>query len=233
MNLKDARVLVTGGSSGLGKATALLLKEKGAKVAITGRDPIKLHKVAEEHDLIAVHLDQTDYESIGDKVKVAIALLGGIDVLINNAGIGWRRPLGEITLDDFQQIYGTNVFGLTMVTQEVLPEMKAQQSGHIINIASTAALRGYPTGSVYSSSKFALRGLTECWRAELRKDNIRVMLVNPSEVPTAFAQEDRVPREEEPSKLSSQEIAHTIASILEMDDRGFVPEVTVWATNPQ
>ena len=233
MNLKDARVLVTGGSSGLGKATALLLKEKGAKVAITGRDPVKLHKVAKEHDLIAVHLDQSDYESIGDKVKMAVALLGGIDVLVNNAGIGWRKPLGEITMDDFQQIYGTNVFGLTMVTQEVLPEMKNQQSGHIINIASTAAVRGYPTGSVYSSSKFALRGLTECWRGELRKDNIRVMLVNPSEVPTAFAQDDRVPRSDEPSKLSSHEIAHTIASILEMDDRGFVPEVTVWATNPK
>lgn len=233
MNLQGARILLTGGSAGIGKATAQMLKEAGAKVCITGRDQEKLKNVADELGVEYVSLDQSKFDEIPGGVSQAIEKLGGIDVLINNAGHGWRKALGDITVEDFQRIYGTNVYGVTMVTQEVLPHLKKQQKGHIINIASTAALRGYPTGSVYSSSKFALRGLTECWRGELRKDNIRVILVNPSEVTTAFGQPEREERPNEPSKLTPVEIAHTIKSTLEMDDRGFIPEVTVWATNPK
>lgn len=232
MDLKNARIFITGGSSGLGKATAQLLINAGAKVAISGRDKEKLVSVAQEMGAIPIELDQSQFDTIEPMAQEVKNQLGGIDVLINNAGIGWRKSLGEITLEDFRAIYDTNVIGLTLLTQAFLNDMKIQGSGHIINIASTAALKGYPTGSVYSSSKFALRGLTECWRAELRQHNIRVMLVNPSEVPTAFAQEDRQPRSEQAGKLTPHEIAHTIKSILEMDDRGFIPEVTVWATNP-
>lgn len=233
MDLRNARVLLTGGSAGIGKATAKLLKDAGAKVCITGRDESKLASVASELGVDYVALDQSQFDEIPGKVEEVKQKLGGIDVLINNAGHGWRASLDEITIDDFNQIYGTNVFGVTMLTKAVVPEFRKQNKGHIINIASTAALKGYPTGSVYSSSKFALRGLTECWRSELRKDNIRVILVNPSEVTTAFNQPGRVERTDEPSKLRPIEIAHTIKSTLEMDDRGFIPEVTVWATNPQ
>ena len=104
--------------------------------------------------------------------------------------------------------------------------------GNIINIGSTAALKGFDRGSVYAASKFAVRGLTQSWQAELRKYNIRVCLVNPSEVTTAFAAEDRVERDENNKKLGTEEIAHTIVATLQMRDKGFVPEVTVWATNP-
>ena len=233
MDLKEARILITGGSAGIGKATAQMLKVAGAKVCITGRDEGKLQRVAQELGVEQVALDQSQFDEIPNGVKTAIEKLGGIDVLINNAGHGWRKALGDITIEDFERIYGTNVYGVTMVTQEVLPIFKKQQKGHIVNIASTAALKGYPTGSVYASSKFALRGLTECWRQELRTDNIRVILVNPSEVTTAFGQPERAERPNEPSKLTPVEIAHTIKSTLEMDDRGFIPEVTVWATNPK
>ena len=110
--------------------------------------------------------------------------------------------------------------------------MKSQKSGTIINIGSTASLKGYKNGSIYSSSKFAVRCLTQCWQAELRPFNIRVCQVNPSEVTTAFAQKDRKERTELDHKLSPTEIAHTIVSIIEMRKKGFVPEVNIWATNP-
>ena len=110
--------------------------------------------------------------------------------------------------------------------------MLKNKSGHIINIGSIAGKEVNPKGNVYCASKFALRGLSSCWRHELRRDNIRVMLVNPSEVPTAFNNENRVEREEEPKKLTSNEIAHAIISAIEMDSRGFIPELNVWATNP-
>jgi 3-oxoacyl-[acyl-carrier protein] reductase len=109
---------------------------------------------------------------------------------------------------------------------------KKQKSGNIVNISSTAGTKGYANGTVYASSKFALRGMTQCWQAELRKYNVRVILVNPSEVLTAFGDDEGRERKEVSNKLRSFEIAHTIVSTLEMDDRGFIPEVTVWATNP-
>ena len=110
--------------------------------------------------------------------------------------------------------------------------MKKQNKGTIINIGSTASLKGYKGGSIYASSKFAVRALTQCWQAELRPYNIRVCQVNPSEVPTAFANKERIERENIENKLTTKEIAHAITSAIEMDDRGFINELNVWATNP-
>ncbi|MDH5628206.1 MAG: SDR family NAD(P)-dependent oxidoreductase, partial [Candidatus Krumholzibacteria bacterium] len=90
----------------------------------------------------------------------------------------------------------------------------------------------FPGGTVYAASKFALRGMTECWQAELRKHDIRVTLIAPSEVATAFGREDGREREAPPNKLASMEIAHAIKSVIELDDRGMIPELSVWATNP-
>lgn len=226
------KVLITGGSSGIGKATAKLFASKGAIVGITGRDKKKLEKVAQQIKAIPVDLDVTKYASIDAKILDAFHLMGGIDVLINNAGIGSFGDLSKVKISHFEQTFATNVFGLTLVTQEVVKFFKAQEKGTIINIGSTAASRGFAGGSVYSSSKFALRGLTQCWRNELRKHNIRVMLVNPSEVPTAFNAEDRVERKEVSNKLRSEDIAHAIQSVVTMDSRGFIPELEIWATNP-
>ncbi len=232
MNLQNARILVTGGSAGIGKATAKMLVEAGAKVAITGRDPEKLKSVADEMGAVPVDLDQGRYNDIPEKLKTAVDKLGGLDVLINNAGIGAPAPMGELAAEKFESVFRVNVFGLALLTQEVVKIFKDQGSGHIVNIASTAATKGYPGGSVYSASKFALRGMTQCWQTELRKHNIRVMLINPSEVPTAFGSKDRTERPEVERKLTPVEIAHAIKSVLEMDDRGFVPELAIWATNP-
>lgn len=233
MNLKNAAVLITGGSSGIGKATAKLFVTAGAQVVITGRNKEKLEAVATEIGASPLHFDISDLKAIPAKAKETLALLGGkIDVLINNAGIGNFPLLGEISEEDLMKVYTTNVFGLALLTQEFLPNFKQQQTGTIINIGSTAALKGFARGTVYAASKFAVRGMTQSWQAELRKENIRVCLVNPSEVTTAFNAEDRAEREEENKKLGAEDIAHTILSVVEMRDKGFVPEVTVWATNP-
>ena len=231
-NLSGKKVLITGGSSGIGKATAIDLVGKGAIVCITGRNKVKLEKVASEISAIPIHLDVSKYNSIAVKTLDAFHFMGGIDVLINNAGIGEFAKLEDIKINHFESIFATNVFGLTMLTQEVVKFFKTKQYGMIINIGSSAATSGFPSGSVYCASKFALRGLTECWRHELRRDNIRVVLVNPSEVPTAFNNKNRVEREEQENKLSSKEISHAIVSTINMDKRGFIPELNVWATNP-
>ena len=232
MDIQDARVVVTGGSSGIGYATAQKLAERGAKVLITGRNRNRLERAAEEIGAIPVVADVAKEEDVLATFKTAREELGGLDVLINNAGFARRKAVDELTLDDFEAVFRTNVFGAALMAREAAKIFKEQNSGHIVNIASTAAKKGYATGSVYCGSKFALRGMTECWQAELRPHNVRVILINPSEVTTAFGQPNGQERPEEPNKLRSEEIAHTIVATLEMDNRGFIPEVTVFATNP-
>jgi 3-oxoacyl-[acyl-carrier protein] reductase len=231
-DISGKKVLITGGSSGIGKATAEELISKGAIVSITGRDKSKLEKVASEINAVPIHLDVSKYNTIAVKTLDAFHSMGGIDVLVNNAGIGEFSKLEDIKISQFENIFATNVFGLTMLTQEVVKFFKTQQHGTIINIGSSAATSGFPSGSVYSASKFALRGLTECWRHELRRDNIRVILVNPSEVTTAFNAKNRTERDNQENKLRPSEISHVIISAIQMDDRGFIPELNVWATNP-
>jgi 3-oxoacyl-[acyl-carrier protein] reductase len=129
-------------------------------------------------------------------------------------------------------VFATNVTGAMLMAREAAKHFIAKRSGNIVNIASTAALRGAPSGTAYYASKFALRGMTECWRAELRKYSIRVILVNPSEVLTSFAATAGIPQKENPTKLRSEDIAYAIKGVLEMEDRGFTPELSIFATNP-
>lgn len=233
MQTKQLHILITGGSSGIGRETAKKFINQGAKVVITGRDANKLNDVAKHIGAIPLVFDVSDLKTIPEKAKAALQLLDNkIDVLVNNAGIGMFPLLGEITEEDLTQVYYTNVFGLVLLTQEILPSFKVQNYGNIINIGSTASNKGFARGSVYASSKFAVRGITQSWQAELRKFNIRVSLVNPSEVTTAFASDTREEREEASNKLGAADVAHTIVSIVDMRDKGFVPEVTLWATNP-
>jgi len=233
MQIKNATCLITGGSAGIGKATAKMLSENGGKVAITGRDKNKLESVAEEINAIPIHADVAKQKDVERTYSDFINKFGKLDCLVNNAGIGgsWSE-ITELDMKAFCNVYDVNVFGAAMMGSKAAQLFKEQNYGNIVNIASTAALKGFANGTVYASSKFALRGMTQCWQAELRKCNVRVILVNPSEVTTAFGNSDRVERAEISNKLRSEEIAHTIVSTLEMEDRGFIPEVTVWATNP-
>lgn len=233
MEIKGSTALVTGGNSGLGKATAMLLIQKGAKVIITGRDHQKTIHVAKEIGAIPFQCDVTKDEQIYELYKFIEGEHGKLDILVNNAGIGIRKSFLELTREELQQVYEVNVFGAAMVAQGASKLFVKQNYGNIINIASTASLKGYPTGSIYASSKFALRGMTQCWQGELRKNNIRVIQVNPSEVPTAFGDEqNRTERPLESNKLTPKDIAITIVNTLEMDNRAYIPEVTVHATNP-
>ncbi|MDQ3194463.1 MAG: SDR family oxidoreductase [Bacteroidota bacterium] len=232
MKIQGSKILITGGNSGIGKAAAKLLSENGANVAITGRDKTRLEKAAKEINALAIHTDVSKEEDVELTYKIFLEKFGGLDCLINNAGIGEFPTIDEVTIEAFMKVYSVNVFGAAMMAKKAAAIFKKQNKGNIINIASTASLKGFARGTIYSSSKFALRGMTECWQAELRPFNIRVMQINPSEVTTAFGSKERTERDEVANKLTSDEIAFTIMSVLEMDDRGMIPEVTVWASNP-
>ena len=233
MNLKGKHILLTGGSLGIGKETAKILVEKGAKVLITGRSDQRLEEAAKYTGAQTLVFDISDHENISDMAQQSIeALDGKVDALINNAGIGTFQKIEDVTFSDFEQIFNTNVFGLALLSKSIISVMKQQKCGTIINIGSSASVKGFARGSVYAASKFAVRALTQCWQAELRPFNIRVSQLNPSEVTTAFYNEERKERAIVQNKLSPNEIAHSILSILEMEDKGFITELNVWATNP-
>jgi len=228
MDIANARALVTGGSSGIGFETARQLASRGARVVICGRDRDKLKKAADEIGAVAI---EADVAVEADAVRLVREVVGAFDdynVLINNAGFGHFATLLETSVDDMQRVFATNVIGAMVVARESAKHFVKRQSGNIVNIASTAGQRGFAGGTAYCASKFAVHAMTECWRAELRKSNVRVMQVNPSEVQTSFFRG----RSFSERKLQAVDIANAIVSMLEMEDRGFVTEMTVWATNP-
>ncbi len=231
MQISECKALVTGGSRGIGLAIARALKNGGAGVAITGRDTEALKDAAKETGAFGIVSDVRKEDDCKRAVEEASRELGGLNVLVNNAGIGYNAPLESIDADLFLDVWATNVLGPTFMAREALPIFKGQKGGTIVNIASTSALRGYETATAYVASKFALRGMSQCWQAELRRYNIRIIEINPSEVQTEFFGRGK-PRRLNPKKLHAEDVAHTIVAALAMDDRGFIPELTIYATNP-
>ena len=228
MNIANARALVTGGSSGIGKEIARQLRARGAQVVICGRDAEKLEATARDIDAIPIHADVAVESEAIDLVKQTIDRLGDYNVLVNNAGFGSFAALVSTKVAEMERVLATNVIGAMVVARESAKYFVGKNRGNIINISSSAGLRGFAGGTAYVASKFALSGMTECWRAELRKHNVRVMQINPSEVQTEFFRG----RTYSERKLRPTEIAHVALAMLEMDDRGFVTDASVWATNP-
>ena len=233
MNLKNAVALITGGSSGIGRAIAQALAASGARVAITGRDNERLTEAARELGVHPIRADVSIEEDVIRTYQEVMQKFGDLDILVNNAGIGYFKNLVDFDLKSFEAVFATNVTGAMLMAREAARHFIKRQRGNIVNISSTAGLRGAPGGTAYYASKFALRGMSECWRAELRKHNIRVFLVNPSEVLTNFSSRAGLTQKENATKLRGEEIAYAVKAVLEMDDRGFTPELSVFATNPQ
>ncbi len=232
MQIDYAKALVTGGSSGIGLEIARQLRLRGADVAICGRDGSKLQRMADLMGALPIVADVSREDEVVQMVATVIERFGDYNVLINNAGFGSFAPLMETSLEEMQRVYATNVFGAMLCARESARYFIRQSYGNIVNVASTSGQRGSAGGTAYSSSKFALSGMTECWRGELRRHNIRVMQINPSEVQTNFFSVAGHERPLSDRKLRPLEIAHAVLAMLEMDDRGFVPEISVWATNP-
>lgn len=233
MNMKDAKVLITGGSVGIGFETAKLLQAEGAAVVIAGRNHDRLRAAAAEIACEAVQGDVGIEEDGVRMVQEAQAKLGGLNVLVNNAGIGIFGPLGDQKLADMETVFRTNVFGAMIMAREAARIFVEQRYGNILNVGSTAGDKGFGGGTAYAASKAALKSMTESWRDELRPSNVRVVLIKPSEVVTEFAQRAGYPQEDSPHKLHGIDIAYAILHALKQPDVGFIPEYPVWATNPK
>jgi 3-oxoacyl-[acyl-carrier protein] reductase len=234
MDLKNAHALVTGGSSGIGKEMARQLVKSGATVVIAARSKDKLEAAAEEIGAMPIVCDVGDEKQVKELIKKTDQKLDHYNVLINNAGYGNSAKLVDVSTEEMKNQLQTNTIGAMMVARESAKVFIKTDYGNIINVSSSSGKRGYSGGTTYVASKFALSGMTECWRAELRPHNIRVMQMNPSEVQTPFFENaGGEEREYNETKLIAEDIAQAMCDMLRMHDRGFITESSVWATNPQ
>jgi NAD(P)-dependent dehydrogenase (short-subunit alcohol dehydrogenase family) len=186
-------VLITGATDGLGKAAALLLAERGYRVFAAGRSPEKraqLEAIAREKKLPleAIELDVCNDESVHAAVNHVLAKAGAIDVLINNAGIGYMGTIEDLQIEDWRRQFETNVFGVLRVTQAALPSLRKRRRGRILMMSSVAGLVTVPAQGAYSSSKHALEGLTNALRLEMFPFGIEVILIEPGYIPTGMQQ---------------------------------------------
>ena len=180
-------IFITGASSGIGKATALSFQNKGWNVVATLRDPAQAGDLAAMPRVLVTRLDVTDGASVTAAVDAAHARFGSIDVLLNNAGYGAYGPLEAFDMDGVRRQFDTNVIGLLEVTKAVLPQMRAQGRGVIVNVSSIGGRMTFPLGALYHGTKFAVEGLSESLHYELEPLGIRVKIVEPGMIATDFS----------------------------------------------
>jgi len=227
--MQTQRFLVTGGSQGIGAAIVTQARQAGHQVVFTGRNETQIATLAAASGAHGVKADVSIDADNARTVATCASVMGGIDVLINNAGTGYAAEIGALEIEKMRQLFGVNVFGMADLTNRVVPLMKAQASGDIVNLASTSGMKGAKGGTAYAASKWAVRGMSQCWQAELRPHGIRVVCICPSEVQTNWMGKSG---RNNPNKLYADDIAATIMAGLNLPRRVLWPELAVFANNP-
>ncbi len=234
MKLNGKTAIITGASSGLGRAFSLALIAKGVTVYGLARNEKALSDIQKEagSKFIAVSMDLTQSGPVKEWVSKAFKDGNAPDILINNAGAGYFAKVDELPEDKWRAMIDTNVNGMFYLTSAVVPLMKKNEDHcHIINIGSILAQVGSPERSGYCASKFAIRGFSESLAKELRFDKIKVTCLNPGSIDTSFFQESGI--EAHHHMLQPSDLADTVVHILETPDNYLVDEITIRPLNPR
>jgi NADP-dependent 3-hydroxy acid dehydrogenase YdfG len=237
--LSEKAVLVTGGGSGIGLATARLLLDEGARVAISGRNEDKLRRAAEElkaGERLHYHAaDITDLRQVETLVQETMRRLGRIDILVNNAGLNIKeRTFRELTPENWHLLVGANLHGAFYCIRAVLPQMRQRRDGLIININSISGKRSNPLGGLaYNAAKFGLRGLAMGLAAEEKDNGIRVCNIYPGEVNTPILEARPTPVSEDRRRtmLQPEDVAAAVLFIAALPPRASIPELVITPAN--
>ena len=222
--LRGKTALVTGGGGGIGREIAARLKAAGANVAICGRNVEKLeaaaHAIGGALTLPGDLLDDTYVQSCVDRT---VETFGGLDILINNAGVALSKPFAETAIEDFDRVMATNVRAPFILIRSALPHL-CKARGRVINIASVVAHKGYPLQSAYAASKHALLGLSKSLANELYEDGVRVHVISPGGVYTDMAKVAR-PDLSPDGLISAAEVADAVMFLLSLDKNAVIDEI--------
>ncbi len=232
-SLKNKVILITGGGQGLGKATAKVLSAEGAKVILGDVKDEAAKKTVSElsqngEQLESFHLDVSDSQSVEDTFKNVIDEYGSIDILINNAGVDVTKSVTNLSVDEWDKVLRTNLYGAFHTTKKFF-ELAGEEGGHIVNISSTAAKGAWENAAAYHASKWGLLGFSHAMHVEGREKNIKVTALIAGGMKTPFIME-RFP-EAEPNLQDPENVAETIRYTLLQPDETVIPEVMVIPTN--
>lgn len=223
--------VITGASRGIGAAVASELARRGYRLALLARGQKRLEETAQKlegaPEIRVFPCDLQDSSQVERTFKDIFDWAGQVDVLVNNAGVGVFAPLVEISDSQWDSVLDTNLRGVFYCARAVIPRMKKQQSGYIINISSLAGKNAFPGGTAYCASKWGLQGLTYCLAEELRQDNIRVSVICPGSVHTEFSPHTG----KDPERmLQPADVARTVGWLLEQEPQSFVSEISLRPT---
>ncbi|WP_276480841.1 3-ketoacyl-ACP reductase [Paraflavitalea pollutisoli] len=238
-SLQGKTALITGAGKGLGRAMALALAAEGVHLVLLARTATDLEKVAAEAKAINATINISwhpvnvgSYAEVKSAIDKVAATNTGIDILINNAGILKTGGFLQLPVAEWEEAIQVNLLGAYYVAHEVLPLMLQQGRGDIINVASTAGLKGAANMSVYGASKAALINMSESLMQEFRKSNIRVTTVNPSTIATEMTMKAKFTDGNEEKVLQPEDLAYVIVHNLKLPQRAFIKEFGLWSTNP-
>jgi NADP-dependent 3-hydroxy acid dehydrogenase YdfG len=227
--------IVTGASSGIGRATARELVAAGARVALVARRRDVLEALAAElsetgpGEAVSLPADVTDESAVERVVRTAADTFGALDALVSAAGAGAVTPVGELSGAELDRVWAVNARGAILAARHVAPRLAAQGRGTIVQVGSVSALRGWAGGTAYVSSKFALRGATECLRAELGPFGVRVVHVCPDLTDTGLFAAAGIALSGRAAMLAAEDVARTIRFALELPDHAELTEVVLRA----
>lgn len=239
--IKDKVIVVTGASSGIGQATAILLAERGAKVVLGARSLDRLHTLAQHiinsgGEVAYARTDVKKRDDLSSLIKLACDKYGKVDVLINNAGIGPISPLDDLRVEEWEEMIDVNIKGVLYGIAAALPIFRKQCFGHFINTASTAGLKTVSNQSVYSATKFAVRAISEGLRQEAG-DKLRVTVISPGFVNSPFVEsiadstlKTQLMESRDKFAISPEAIARAIAFAIEQPADVDVSEIVVRPT---
>ena len=236
MNLTGKIAIITGGTKGIGRGIAEALVRKGVHVCISARHQAELDDaVAElkklgEVRVIGVICDVRNHDQVKALIEHAAKGLGGLDILINNAGIGIFESVADMPPEDFRAILETNLFGVFYCCHEAIPIMKQRGNGYIINISSLAGTNAHPRMAAYNASKFGLNGFSEALMQEVRHDGIKVSYIMPGSVNTEFGGDE--PSEAKSWQLRPEDIARVVLDLLQHDERSLPSRVEIRPSRP-
>jgi 3-oxoacyl-[acyl-carrier protein] reductase len=226
--------IVTGGSKGIGYAIARALLDRGMQVVIAARDDKALEKAAESlkagDRLHVLDADVREEEDANGLIAETVDRFGGVDVLVNNAGIGRFTPVAEMSTEDWRQVIETNLTGVFFCCRAAIPEMKRRGGGYIINISSLAGKNSFASAGAYCASKAGLNAFSEALMQEVRHDNIRVSYVMPGSVSTGFG--DRGVGGEADWKLAPEDVAKVVVDLVSHDARSLASRVELRPSRP-
>ncbi|WP_372008521.1 3-ketoacyl-ACP reductase [Paenibacillus chitinolyticus] len=239
MDLKNKTAIITGAGKGIGKAAAAALAKEGVNLGLLARSTADLEALQKELsgtygvNVFYASADISKPSEVQQAISSLTGELGHVDILINNAGIAQFGTVADMDPEQWERIIQVNLMGTYYVTRAVLPGMIQQNSGNIINVASTAGERGFATGSAYCASKFGVLGLTEALMQEVRKSNIRVTALTPSTVNTDLASNAGLKIGDEDRMMQPEDVAELITTTLKLPPRVFIKTAGIWTTNPQ